>query len=174
MPAARDWAALALLAVLALGCAGPSTPATVGPPATPLTQVTPAIDAARAALAAQLKGDGFTLSQSSGYEPGQPASLQAVPRAVYELNLADPNQGWLVIYDVGTSDGALAAGGDFANYLHTFGHSNYPSDAQFTLNAINSALVFYWWAASRSSEPERAAKAFELIASVGERIDVSY
>jgi hypothetical protein len=169
--AARLIAFLAAMLV-AVGCAGPVTEEPQPPAATPHTGVTPAIDAARAAVAAKLQPSGFTLTQALGYEPGAPPSVQSIPRVVYQLNLTGPNEGWVVIYDVGTSDGALAAGADFAEYLRRSGHSNYPADAEFTVNAIDSALVFHWWSAQRSTEPDRAAQAFGIISSVGQQIDV--
>ena len=165
--------ALLIVAAVLCGCATTEGVPTAAPPASQLTVVTPAIDAARAAVAGRLQEGGFTLAQSNmGYEPGQPGGLQSAQRVVFQISLADPNQGFLVIYDLGTSDAAIAAGTDFAGYLHSFGHSNYPSDAQFTLNAIDSALVFFWYSRDRASEPDRADQAFALISSVGQAIEV--
>ena len=165
-----------LSAVLLVGCTGPGigiNQPSAAAPATPPVGVTGAIDAARAAVAAAVAGSGFTLTESVGtYTPGEPQPIQALSRNVYELNFGGPNEGNVVIYDAGSNDAAINAGNAFAEYLRTFGHSNYPGDAKFTLNAIGDALVFFWWSPSTSTEVDRAAQAFDLIAPLGQPIPV--
>ena len=165
--------ALLALALFAAGCFAPTGGPGSAAPATPQSALSPAIDAARAAVAAQLQSGGFTLEAPvSGYEPGAPGDLQATPKAVFRVNVIDPGQGWVVIYDAGANDAAIDKGEAFAAYLTSFGHSNYPADAQYTLNVLDSALIFHWWSAQRSSDAERARAAFELVSAVGHRIDV--
>jgi hypothetical protein len=169
----RGILAVFLTAALLAGCAPGAAPAqSQAVAATPQTGVTPAIDAARAAVAGAVQTGGFSLTEATGYQPGEAPSLQAVPRVVYQLSLAGPNEGWVVIYDVGTPDAALAAGSDFATYLQKSGHSNYPSDAAFTLNVVGSALIFHWFSQSRSPDADQASKAFDLVSSVGQQIEV--
>jgi hypothetical protein len=165
--------ALLAAAVVAGACVGPGEqPSVQGVITPPPVAVTTAIAAAQAALDAKLNPAGFTLTETFGYDPGRPGSLQLTPRATFQLNLVDPNQGYVVIFDLATAEAALAAGADFAAYLRSFGHSNYPADAEFALNAVDSALVFHWWSSGRSNEPGRAAQAFGIISSVGQPIDV--
>lgn len=170
--------ALLIAVFVAAGCGGPGPSSSPRPSPVPVTTVaaepfSPAVDAARSAIASSLANAGFRLeSPVQRYDPGQPGSLQTTPRAVYRINLIDPDQGWVVIYDVGSPDAAFQAGADFAAYLRTFGHSNYPADAEFALNVFGSALVFHWWSAQRSSEPDRAAAAFAAVVGVGQRIEV--
>lgn len=163
---------LAFVGAVVAGCSGlEGQPATAAP--TPMTSLSPIIESARAAVSARLIDAGFLLEPLSfGYEPGQPGALQSVPKAVFRVNLIDTGQGWVVIYDVGTSGAALTAGAEFADYLRTFGHSNYPGDSQFTLNVVDGALIFHWWSAQRSSEPERATAAFAIVAGVGQPVEV--
>lgn len=160
--------------IVTAGCTGMfDQPQTTSAP-TPMTSLSPMIDAARAAVSAQLTDAGFTLEpQSFGYQPGEPASLQAVPNAVFRVNLIDTGQGWVVIYDLGNTGAAVQAATDFADYLRSLGHSNYPGDAQFTLNVVDGALIFHWWSAERSSDPERARAAFAVVAGIGQRIEIN-
>jgi len=162
---------------LLAGCTGPGigiNQPSAAAPATPPVGVTGAIDAARSAVAAAVQGAGLTLTEADGYTPGEPQPIQALPRQVYQLNFGGPNEGYVVIYDAGSSDAAVNAGSAFADYLRTFGHSNYPGDAKFTLNAIGNALVMFWWSPGRSTEPDRAAQAFDLIKTVGQPIEVLF
>lgn len=159
--------------LVAAGCLAPVVGPGTAVPATPQSELSPAVDAARAAIAAKLEEGGFTLEQSvSGYEPGAPGELQTTPKAVFRVNLIDPGQGWVVIYDTGSADAAISNANAFSAYLGTFGHSNYPADARHTLNVLDSALIFYWWSPQRSSDDDRAAQAFALIADVGQSIEI--
>ena len=164
-----------LAAALLAGCTGPGigiNQPSAAAAATPPVGVTGAIDAARAAVAAAVAPAGFTLTEKAGYTPGEPASVQALSRNVYQLNFGGPNEGNVVIYDAGANDAALAAGADFAEYLRTFGRSNYPGDAKFSLNAVGDALVYFWYSPSTSTQADRAAQAFDLIAPLGQPIPV--
>jgi hypothetical protein len=164
---------LVVAGMVATACVGATDePSAQGPVTPPPVTVTAAISAAKAALDSKLAPAGFTLTETFGYDPGRPAGLQTTPRATFQLNLVDPNQGFVVIFDLGTPDAALAAGADFATYLQKSGHSNYPADAEFTLNVVDSALIFHWWSRERSNEPDRAAQAFDIISSVGQRVTV--
>ncbi len=166
---------LVLLASLVVsGCTGLlDQPQTTSAP-TQMTALSPMIDAARAAVSARLTDAGFALEpQSFGYQPGEPASLQTVPNAVFRVNLIDTGQGWVLIYDLGSTGAAVKAATDFADYLRSFGHSNYPGDAQFTLNVVDGALIFHWWSAERSSDPDRARAAFAVVAGIGQQIEIN-
>jgi hypothetical protein len=165
-----------LAAVLLVGCTGPGigiNQPSAAAAASPPVGLTPAIDAARAVVTAAVAPSGFTLTENQGtYTPGEPQPIQALPRDVYQLNFGGPKEGNVVIYDAGSNDAALNDGAAFAEYLRTFGRSNYPGDAKFTLNAIGDALVFFWWSPSTSTETDRAAQAFDLLAPLGQPIPV--
>jgi hypothetical protein len=173
----RGFALFVVVCALLTGCTGPGigiNQPSAAAPATPPVGVTGAIDAARSAVAAAVQPAGLTLTEADGYTPGEPQPVQALPRQVYQLNFGGPNEGYVVIYDAGSNDAALNAGSAFADYLRTFGHSNYPGDAKFTLNAVGNALVMFWWSPGRSTEPDRAAQAFDLIRTVGQPIEVLF
>jgi len=163
----------ALLVVVALIAACVAPAETQQPAETPAAGLSPAIDAARAVVAARLADGGYTLEEPvTGYEPGAPGELQATPKAVFRVNLIDPGQGWVVIYDCAAADLAVERAQAFAAYLRSSGRSNYPGDAQYTLNVLGTALIFHWWSAQRTSEPDRARAAFEIVGSIGQHIDI--
>jgi hypothetical protein len=179
----RAGAALGLvLAMVLVGCGtpvqsavpaattGPSTPA----PQTPMAVLSPHVQAALAAVQRRLAEQGITLEQSgTDYRPAEPGVVQPVPRAVFRVTQADPNAGWVVIYDLGQPDTAIETGRAFASYLGSgFGQTNYPRDAQFTLNQVGGALVFTWWSPGQSADPDRARAAFEAIQLVGQSVPI--
>lgn len=149
---------------------GPSTPA----PQTPMAVLSPQVQAALAAVQRRLAEQGMTLEQSgSDYRPAEPDVAQQVARAVFRLTQPDPNSGWVVIYDLGQPDVAIETGRAFARYLGSgFGQTNYPRDAQFTLNQVGGALVFAWWSPGQSADPDRARAAFEAMQLVGQSVPI--
>ncbi|MDP8904482.1 MAG: hypothetical protein M3N29_04075 [Chloroflexota bacterium] len=174
----RPLIAVVVAALVAVGCGTGAAPTrapflTTPPPVTPLAVPNATIVAARAVLDERLDNAGFTLEQPARrYRPPQPARLQAALHSVFRVDLADPDQGWVVVYDLGNADSAAAAGGEFVRYLETFGRTNYPADARFAINQLGAALIFHWWSRQGSSDPERAEAAFEVISAIGERFDV--
>jgi hypothetical protein len=96
-----------------------------------------------------------------------------VPRALFRVLLSDPDSGWIVAYELGQPDRAAQAGNDFVSYLQSgFGLTNYPQDAQFTLNQVDSTLVFTWWSRERSGDPDQARAAFEALRLVGQPFQI--
>ncbi|HUG48440.1 MAG TPA: hypothetical protein VMP67_08520 [Candidatus Limnocylindria bacterium] len=165
-------ALLVLLAVAACTAAPPADPAATAIP--PMATPSAAVGAAAALVEQQLAEAGLDLLQSPlDYRPGEPGIVQAAPRAVYRASLAQPNEGWVVIYDLGSADAAQAAGDAFAAYLGSgVGQTNYPRDAQFALSRVGQALVFSWWSRERTGDAARAEAVFEAIRRVGQPIDV--
>lgn len=165
--------AVALLAAIAACTAAP--PAEPGAtPDPPMATPSQAVAAAAALVRAELEEAGFELAPSPvEHRPGEPAAVQNEPRAIYQVDLANPSEGWVLIYDLGSPDAAQAAGDAFAAYLASgVGQTNYPRDAQFALSRVGSALVFHYWSRERSADPERAQAAFEAIRDVGQPIEV--
>lgn len=132
------------------------------------------VQAASAAVQRRLTDLGLTLDQSTvEYRPAEPGALQATPRAVFQVSLNDPNAGWVVLYDLGRPDAAAAAGRDFAAYLRGgLGLTNYPRDAQFTLNQVGGALVFAWWSVGSAADPDRTRAAAAAIGAVGQPVPI--
>ena len=124
-------------------------------------------------MASRLGGAGLQLETTNRrYRPSEPAVLQSAAYSLFRVAGADRNQGWVVIYDLGSTDAAGAAGEAFAQYLGTFGRTNFPADAQFTINQLGPALVFNWWSRSRASDAAPLEAAFQAISAVGERYAV--
>jgi len=180
MTVARPASALVSLA-LAVAALAAFAACTAAPPPDPgATQVPPmatpsqAVAAAAALVEAELVEAGFELAPSPvEHRPGEPDAVQDAPRAIYRVNLAEPGEGWVLIYDLGSPDAAQAAGQAFAAFLGSgVGQTNYPRDAQFALSRAGSALVFSYWSRERSGDPELAQAAFEAIRDVGQQIEV--
>lgn len=180
MSAARGLALLLLLALAACAPAsgGPSAvPAgdqPAPPSATPVASLTPNMATTVAALRASLGGAALRLLPATRvYRASEPASLAQVPRAVQQVDLSDPDLGWVVIYELRDPAAAAARGQEFAAFLGSgFGQTNYPLDAQFALVQRDATLVFTWWSRSRASDPARAEQAFDLLSRSGTSIPV--
>lgn len=182
-PAVRALGLLAAtLLVASCGAAAPTgaamTPAGSGPsPAIvpPEAGLTSAEAASVALLRTALVPLGLQLSSvAKPVQPSEPLALLAVPRVVYRIELADPDQGYVFIYDF--PDGAAAAGGarQLAQFLGSgLGLATYPGDAQFSVSQAGSNVIFTWWSAQRSSDPARAGAAFRAVASVGQAVPIT-
>ena len=153
-----------------IGTAAISTPA----PQTPMTVLSPQVQAGLAAVQRRLGELGLRLEQAvPEYRPAEPDVVQSVPRAVFRVTQADPNAGWVVIYDLGQPDAAIETGRAFARYLGSgFGQTNYPRDAQFALNQVGGALVFTWWSPGLSADPDGARAAFEAMQLAGQSLPI--
>ena len=168
-------AALAAALTIAHGCA-PSAAPTTAPAAptptipAPMASLTPRMAATQALLQRHLGAAGFRLEHSAvPFRPGEPGTLRYAPRALFRVMLSDPDSGWVVVYDLGTPDGAARAGAEFVSYLQSgFGQTNYSQDTEFTLNQVDTTLVFSWWSPGRSADPDAARAAFEALRLVGQ------
>ena len=169
------------LAVVVLGlaaCGGSPTPASQAPVvavATPMTSLTPDVAGTAAALRNWLAtSGGYRLDAlRRSYRPAEPAELVATPRAVFQVDVGDPDAGYVVVYSFATPEAAHDRGDIFARYLASgFGQTNYPLDAQFALSQVGSTLVFHWWSRERAEDPVRAIGAFDVISRFGLPIEV--
>lgn len=140
------------------------------PQASLSTQVEGTVAVVRQALAAA----GLQLNPPiQPYRPSEPAGLATVPRAILQENLADPDQGYVVIYEFPDTATATDRGRELAAYLGSgFGQTNYPLDAQFAVNQVGGTIVFTWWTAERASNRALAEAGFNAVASVGQPIPV--
>lgn len=167
--------AAAALAVIAAACGGgaPTTDSTPAPTATlpvPMASLSPRVQVASAAVADVLAGGGFELEHVvQPFRTGEPAALRLVPRALFRVRLADPESGWVVVYDAGSRDRATQLAGELVGYLQSgFGQTNFPMDAQFAVNQLDAMVTFSWFSRERSGDPEAAEQAFELLRRVGQ------
>jgi hypothetical protein len=170
-----------LLPALVLGCgAAPASPAPRPPAggvalATPVASLTPAMAATASVLREQLEPGGLFRLEMTGrpFRPSEPESLWRVPRAVLQVDIGDPEAGWVVIYEFPDPSTAGTVGQEYARYIASgFGQTNFPLDARFSLAQLSSTLIFTWWSPERAAERERAGHAFELVSGVGQPIPV--
>lgn len=155
------------------GRSGPAgLPAPSSPAALATSDLVPTADVAATAqrLQVALAAAGFRLDlMNPPARPSEPASLTQVQRSVYRVDLADPGTGVVVIYDLAAASVAAEASQTLAAYLASgFGQTNFPLDAQFAVAQVGPTVVMTWWAASRSSDPKAAERAFDAVASVGQ------
>lgn len=171
-------ALLALVAMLSVvACTSTQRPSvqadTVALP-TPLRSY----DASMAATIGRLQ-DAVTSAGSrlvvanSAYRPSEPEQLLQVPRVVMRADLAEADEGYVVIYEAADAAVAEALATEMARYLGSgFGRSNFAGDTQFSVAVIGDTVVFTSWSRSRAGDPERAEAAFDAVASVGTGVEV--
>ena len=169
---------LSLAAVLALAaCTSPDRPSVQADQVelpTPMRTVDASVERTIAAVDAVLAGVGERLTTPTGaYRPSEPQSLLQLPRVVRRVELADPDDGFVVIYEAPSYGAAIELADDLAEYLESgFGQTNYVADTQFALSTLEDTIVFTTWSQRRSDDPERAEAAFDAIASVGTPVEI--
>ena len=174
-----------LAAVLAAACAGcGAAPATTSPATTPggsvvVVPAEPGLTAAEATtvtlLRRSLATGGFQLSPvNQPVQPAVPSVFATTPVVVYRIELADPDQGYILIYDFPAPSGAAAAAGALATFVGSgFGQTTYPLDAEFAVASLGADVVFAWWSPGRASDPAVTQAAMHLVAAVGTAVPVT-
>jgi hypothetical protein len=179
MSGPRRLAALAVAAMLALAaCTSadrPTIQADEVPLPTPMRSWGASVAATVEQLQAAVAASGARLDTAVGaYRPSEPASLLQLPRLVLRADLADNDDGYVVVYQAPDRASASARATELAAYLGSgFGQTNYPADTQFSVSLLDDTIVFTTWSSRRSDDPTRAASVFDAIASVGEPVEVS-
>lgn len=172
------WSLLAAVATfIVVGCTSTDRPSVQADPValpTPLRSFGASVAATIAQLERAVGVAGSRLvSPSSAYRPSEPPSLLQTPRVVLRADLADPDGGFLVIYDAADAGSAVQRAQELADYLGSgFGQTNYVADTQFSIGVLDDTVVFTSWSRSRAAEPQRSEMVFDAIASVGEPFDV--
>lgn len=165
-------------AMLALGaCAStdrPTVQSDAVPLPTPMRSFGASVAAAIAELEAAAGGLGERLDIPAGaYRPSEPESLLQVPRVIRRVGLADPDDGYVVVYAAAGRAAAADRASELAGYLASgFGQTNYPADTQFSVSVLADVVIFTTWSSRRSDDPDRAEAAFEAMAAVGEPVAV--
>jgi hypothetical protein len=120
------------------------------------------------ALRDALESGGFELTPASRpWQPAQPVGLLDVPRSAYQVRLADPDDGFVVVYEFATPEAAAVGAAELAAYLSSGpGRITFPGDAAFHVGQVGPGVIMAWFAPSAAGDAEVAA-AFELVASVG-------
>lgn len=172
-------ALLALAAVLAVAACTSTDRPRVQPDEVPLPTPMRSFDAAVAATVAQLEAAlaaiGVRLETPAGaYRPSEPGSLLQVPRVVRRAELADTDDGYIVIYRAADAGAARERAQELADYLGSgFGQSNFSADTQFSVSVLGETVIFTTWSSGRSDDPDRAEAVFDAVAGVGVPVEVN-
>lgn len=171
--------AFPLVAVLAFAaCANPDrlsvVPDEVELP-TPMRTVDASVQRTITAVESALGGAGERLTMPIGaYRPSEPGSLLQLPRTVRRVDLADPDDGYVVIYEAPSSGAAIELADDLARYLESgFGQTNFTADTQFAVSTLADTIVFTTWSQRSSDDPGRAQSAFDAVATVGTPVEIT-
>jgi len=166
-----------LAALLVIGCASTERPRiqpdVVALP-TPLRSYGASLASAVGQLQAAVAAAGSRLeSAAAPYRPSEPQSLLQVPRVILRADLAEPDIGYVVVYQAVDAAAAQERAADLAAYLGSgFGQTNYLADTRFSVAVLGDAVVFMSWSPSRSSDPDRARAVFDAVAAVGRSVEV--
>ena len=170
--------AVAIAAAMAVAaCTSPDRPSvqadTIVLP-TPLRSHGPSVATTIGQLQAALTAAGGRLVEPvGGYRPSEPPSLLQLPRAVMRADLADPDDGYVVIYQAASSSAARERALELADHVASgFGQTNFSPDTQFSVSVLGDTVIFASWSRGRSADPDRAEAAFDAIAAVGEAVEV--
>ncbi|MBA2633071.1 MAG: hypothetical protein H0U86_08750 [Chloroflexi bacterium] len=185
-PRRRRAALLALMVSIVAGACGSTAPSGSGAPTvppveasiaapTPLQSLTTQLSGAAAALRGALEPEGFRLELvNRAFRTSEPPELSAAPRAVFQIDVGDPNAGYVTVYEFPDAASAATAGAALGRHLGSgFGQTNYALDAQFWVSQVGGTIIFTWWSCERSDDPARTERAFNLVSSVGQPIPVA-
>ena len=148
----RTARALVLLAVLGLAAAcSPTDGASVTYPVGsvgPDKTVSPAVAGTRGQIVTALGGQNLILTDTeSPYRPPESAMLATAPRAVYQVTLpADPNGGYIVVYEFTDASLAARAAAEQQKYLATGpGRVQSPLGTVHVIRQVGTTVVYYGW-----------------------------
>ena len=139
-------AALLLLSMLAVSACASSARLTVQPDAvalpTPLQSMGMSLAATVDALGQAVAAAGARLAPAEQpYHPSEPESLLQVPRVVLRADLADAEDGFVVVYQLPDAAAAELQGRSMADHLASgFGQTNFSPDAQFSVRHLGDTL----------------------------------
>jgi hypothetical protein len=156
---------LALLPVLGIGVRISTTEATIPPTGA-------ASERTHTLVVEALQRAGLqTQDPLAQYRPGESPSLAVAPRRLVQALLPDdPQNGYVVIYELPSASAADAAGKEMQAFVTKGpGTLSYPRDTQLVIQRVNNTLVFFTWSPSVSPSGS-AAKVAEALAAVGEPV----
>ena len=167
---------IVLVAIVGVACGGRAraTAPPGSPRATPVASLTPALAGSVAEIEMALRPAGLTLRRPAAeFRPSAPASLANRPRAVYQVVLADPDAGHVVIYELPSAAAAATEAQALATYLGSnFGQTNFAHDAEFSVAQLGQTVIFTFWSPDRSGRSPDVERAFRTVASVGQSVPV--
>jgi len=153
--------ALALAALAACAATEPSVPSlpveTIGPAMT----VSPAVNQTRAELVRVLAVGNLVLTDTRApvripsVRPAESALLANAPRAVFQVTLpADPNRGYIVVYEFSDSNRAAQAAAEEQQYLASGpGRVQTPEGTVHVLRQVGPTVVLYDWLPGAARDP---------------------
>ena len=168
------FACAAALSVAACWGAGLAPPAVPTAP-TPGASVTPAIELARIQLEGALRSGGLALTQPAApYRPAESPALAAAPRVVFQAPLdGAPDQGRIVVYELGDPQAAYVAAREMAAYLGTGpGRIQFAPDARFALRLLGSTVIFAPWSPANADDPRAGDRLLVLLQTVGADVPI--
>ncbi len=118
--------------------------------------VSPAVSQTRGQLVAVLGDQNLILNDTiSPYRPPESASLASAPRAVYQVTLpADPNGGFIVVYEFPDTAAAAAAAAEMQAYHGTGpGAVQSPLGTVHVIRQVGTTVVYYGWLPGASKDP---------------------
>jgi hypothetical protein len=167
-----------LTGALLVGCAdvtGSGQP--TAPPRTtaPVVTVGPAVAVVRADIARALGERSIVLADAvAPFRPAESVELAAAPRAVYQALLpADPNGGFIVVYEFRDEAAAIAAAKGQHAYLSSGpGRVQNPLGAAHVLRQAGSTVIYYPWFPANARDAGSAVVA-ETLSGIGVGFDIS-
>jgi len=142
--------------------------------AEPDRTTSPDLAAARAALVTALGASNIILADTEApFRPAEGPILTTAPRAVYQAIMpADPDKGFIAVYDLEDAGRAAAAAEDQAAYLASGpGRVQYPDATAHILRRLDSTVIFYSWAPEGATDPA-APNVAAAIETVGQAVTI--
>ncbi len=178
MPILRLLALLLVAAVALTACTSPDRPSVVPDELelpTPMRTIDASVQRTIGAVELALGEVGERLVMpTSAYRPSEPQSLLQLPRTIRRVDLADPDGGYVVIYEAPSLGAAIELADDLVDYIESgFGQTNFAADTQFAVSTLEDTIVFTTWSQRRSDDPARAEAAFDAIAGVGTPVEIN-
>jgi len=175
VPIARALGLIAIVVVVA-GCWGAGLqPQAVPTGETPSPSTSAAMEAARLQLEGALRAGGISLVPATDpYRPPESAALAVAPRLVLVATLpGDPDQGRIVVYDLGDPQSAYVAAREMAAYLATGpGRVQLPTDARVALRLLGETVILTAWSPGRATDPAAGERMLTILGGVGESVPI--
>ena len=177
MTGVSRWLVPLAVTVLVLACASIDRPRAQGGVValpTPLRSFDASVSATLGQLQSALTAIGERLEVPiEAYRPSEPQSLLQAPRVVLRADLADPDDGYMVIYPAVDAAAAEQRALELAAYLGSgLGQTNFPADTRFSVAVVGDTVVFTSWSPGRTSDRQRAEAVFDAVASVGRSVEI--
>jgi hypothetical protein len=170
MQRARLPGIVAIAAIAFAGCANLEATPNAGQPAAPIGSPAggPAATAARAAVFEALGQANLIVADTvRPFRPPEAGPLAAAPRNVYQATLPrDPDEGFIVVYELPSEADARAAAEAQREYLASgSGRVQSPPGTDHVIQQLGSALIVYDWLPADAQDPNgpRVAEALRTI-----------